>query len=386
MKDRQIVIFSTSFWDAPHWFRRQHFAAGLAKRGWKVVYVEPATSMVRTLGEHGIRKLIADAGAKPYQPIPELDTLWVYKRPPALPFHVKSPLMAKLSRALSRRWIWRTLNRLLESETCIQAVYHPYDAILLDKRYPYVFDLVDRFTQYPEYAGQIAQIERYTQTLSRHATGLCATSQALLDTLHGPGKRFMVPNGVAFEHYRGARNRPVPEDLAGIHSPRVIYVGAIYEWFDMPLLHAIARDNPNMQFILLGFSKTELPELPGNVHYLGNRQWQDVPAYVAHCDVGIIPFKQGELTSYVNPLKLYEYLACEIPVVSVPMHALSEYESEGILVLANSSQTFSDAIRKQLTCAAEHRDERHAIAQNHDWEALASRFENVMEACLDSYH
>jgi glycosyltransferase involved in cell wall biosynthesis len=128
---------------------------------------------------------------------------------------------------------------------------------------------------------------------------------------------------------RGLREPlPCPEDLAKLPRPIMGFVGMIGEWVDLDLVAALARTRPDASIVMIG------PELTGrgpcaglpNVHFLGSRDHKLLPAYLRHFDVGLIPFRHVPLTHNANPIKLYEYVAAGLPVVSTPLPAVEAVE------------------------------------------------------------
>ena len=126
-----------------------------------------------------------------------------------------------------------------------------------------------------------------------------------------------LPNGVDAENF--ARPRPEPEDIAGLARPRVVYVGALEYWFDVELLERCALARPDVPFVVIGPRPDGLPASLAtlrNVHLIGPRPYAEIPAYLQHCDVGIVPFRRDALVDSIHPIKVYEYLAAGLRVVA----------------------------------------------------------------------
>src|SRR5581483_10218477 len=118
-----------------------------------------------------------------------------------------------------------------------------------------------------------------------------------------------VPNGITVDRFATA-DRRAPDEYAGIPSPRVVYVGALEEWFDLELMVRCATAYPHASFVIIGPPRIDLSALApySNVHILGARQNRDVPRYLWNADVGIIPFQTTHpVIRSVHPIKLYEY-------------------------------------------------------------------------------
>lgn len=175
-----------------------------------------------------------------------------------------------------------------------------------------------------------------------------------------------LPNGVDFDHFAGAR--PVPDDLAAIPGPRVLYVGAMEYWFDAALVAECARRMPDASFVLIGPTAGEVTSFEGlaNVHLLGPRPYAELPAYLQHCDAGIVPFVRDRMVDSIHPIKVYEYLAAGLPVVAIRW---TELERMAAPVTLAERAEFAAALESVLgTAPAEGRAERMAYAQGNSWQ------------------
>jgi glycosyltransferase involved in cell wall biosynthesis len=108
------------------------------------------------------------------------------------------------------------------------------------------------------------------------------------------------------------------------------------DWFDFDLIRESALRYPLFSFVLIGPKREAVKRLSGisNVHLLGSRDYASLPAYLRHADVGIIPnnvWDRPQLIHYMNPLKLYQYFACGLPVVASTSQELKDLKSPALL-------------------------------------------------------
>lgn len=131
----------------------------------------------------------------------------------------------------------------------------------------------------------------------------------------------LVPNAVNERLFGGPAPALATDIPAG--SPVLGYHGSLYgDWMDWEGLRAVAEAYPAGSIVVVGDDRAPRPAMPENVHFLGLRSQADLPAYVHAFDVGLVPFRLNETTHAVSPLKVFEYLACGVPVAAPPLRAL----------------------------------------------------------------
>jgi len=184
----------------------------------------------------------------------------------------------------------------------------------------------------------------------------------------------LLPNGVNLRLFSAAA--PCPPEYAAIPEPRAILVGVLSSWYDWDLLAEVARMRPGVSFCLVGRGK--VPDMGlGNVHVLGPCAPEQVPAYMQHAAVGLIPFSDCPLVRRIErPLKFYEYIASGLPVVSVPYGALTSM-SPGAL-FGRSPAEFAEAIDAALAYTDEDRAHLREAATQYSWDAIMERFDAIL--------
>ena len=198
------------------------------------------------------------------------------------------------------------------------------------------------------------------------------------------------PSSVDLAHFAQARvAQPDPHDQALIPGPRLGYFGVIDERIDLDLVEQVAMRRPDWQIVLVGpvakIDPAAIPALP-NVHHLGPKAYEQLPAYLAGRDVALMPFARNEATRYISPTKTPEYLAGGKPVVSTSIRDVVEpYGREGLVRIADTPEASVDAIEAIL---AEDDPSRIARAdaligrQSWDvtWSSMARLLDGVLEA------
>lgn len=164
---------------------------------------------------------------------------------------------------------------------------------------------------------------------------------------------------------------PIPDDLATVAHPRVGYAGALTGLrLDGNLVESVATQRPDWQVVLIGstddsFPVERLKSLP-NVHFLGSKTPQQIPAYLAGMDVLINPQRLNEVTIGNYPRKIDEYLAIGKPVVAVKTETMDLFKNH-VYLAENSTQfvaQIDDAIQGRELSSPQ---QRMAFAREHTW-------------------
>ena len=231
-----------------------------------------------------------------------------------------------------------------------------------------VYYCVDDHASFTGYDRE--QVLRDEEELCRKADLVVTTSMAL-QKAKAPWNpnTILVPHGVDYEHFSRAVHEDLPEpaDIAAIPHPRLGFFGLIRDWVDLDLLADVARKRPDWHIVMLGDSTVDLTpyrELP-NMHFLGRKPYADLPAYCRAFDVGLIPFKINELTEAVNPIKLREYLAAGLPVVSTPLPEVALYRD--LVHLTNGKSGLLEAAASAIAGAGNSRSARAATMAEETW-------------------
>jgi UDP-galactopyranose mutase len=163
----------------------------------------------------------------------------------------------------------------------------------------------------------------------------------------------LFPSSIDQEHFRTARNKIAdPEDQLAIPHPRLGFAGVIDERFDISLIETVADRHPEWHFVLLGpVVKIDPATLPikDNIHYLGAKSYEHLPAYFSSWDIGLIPFADNTSTRFISPTKTPEYLSAGLPVISTPIKdVVQTYGINGMVSIATNADEFEEYARSIL--------------------------------------
>lgn len=215
-----------------------------------------------------------------------------------------------------------------------------------------VYDCMDELSGFQ---GAPPELLAHEQELLARADVVFTGGQSLYEAKrHRHPDVHAFPSSIDREHFARARHDiPEPPDQAGVPRPRIGFAGVIDERMDIGLLREVAQRHPGWQFVLLGpivkIDPATLPRFP-NVHYLGQKAYGDLPAYMAHWDAAMLPFAHNDATRFISPTKTPEYLAAGRPVVSTSIRdVVRPYGDLGLVRIADGPDAFAAA----LTCAIE---------------------------------
>jgi len=243
--------------------------------------------------------------------------------------HVFAPLAVPFHGSATARWINRNALRWSLQRECrklgfrnpITWTFVPASAEVagsLGER-TLIYHCVDEFSEFT--GTDKAAIVSLEQRLMEKSHCVIVSSDLLLKTKqrHNP-HTFLVTHGVDVSHFRKACDplTAIPDDIKSLPKPIIGFFGLIADWVDLHLIRFLAISRPQWTFVLIGKVVTNLNALENlrNVHLLGQKSYVSLPPYAKGFDVALLPFVMNELTLAANPLKLREYLAAGLPVVS----------------------------------------------------------------------
>jgi UDP-galactopyranose mutase len=163
---------------------------------------------------------------------------------------------------------------------------------------------------------------------------------------------YPFPSSIDQKHFESGLECSDPTDQASIPHPRVGFFGVIDERLNIELLDGIAKQMPDVQFIMIGpVVKIDPAILPkhSNIHYLGQKTYSELPAYLGNWDVAFLPFAKNDSTRFISPTKTPEYLCCGKPVVSTSIRdVVVPYGEMGLVLISDTVNEFTLAIKKAM--------------------------------------
>jgi len=374
-----IICVSRQEWHAGLPTNRQQIMIRAAQRGHRVLFVESGGHLARHLwrlvagSNRGSVARRLFGGEQPHEAIT------VEKAVTLVPWGQKFPLANRINSRLTGARIRRAARGLDGPK--ILWLYDPTAFELVGRvgEDMTVYDVVD---DYAEQVGPDARRRRFVAAADEAAA---SRSQVVFATTNGLYERqvarnpetHLVRNGADFAHFSHT-NGTAPE-VGALSGPVIGFAGNLTaEKVDLDLLEAAARMRPEWSFVLVGppaeNARAGLRRLEGlgNVHVLGFRPYDELPAYVSGFSVGVIPYRSTAYTRNCSPLKVFEYLAAGKAVVASGVPELGGMEPD--VALADGAEAFVAAVESALAAdSSDAVERRRQLAEKNTWDARTER-------------
>ncbi|MGX9962177.1 glycosyltransferase [Roseomonas sp. F4] len=204
-----------------------------------------------------------------------------------------------------------------------------------------VYDCMDELSAF---RGAPPAMLRMEQALIDRADLVFTGGRSLYEAKRGRHPRVhCFPSSIDTAHFGQARaDLPEPEALKGLPHPRIGFFGVVDERMDLDLVAEFAARRRDWSVVIVGpvvkIDPAQLPQGP-NLFWLGGRSYGDLPACLAHWDLGFMPFALNESTRFISPTKTPEFLAAGLPVVSTPVvDVVRDYGEAGLVEIAENAE------------------------------------------------
>ncbi|WP_175384475.1 glycosyltransferase [Bacillus sp. FJAT-27225] len=308
--EKIIIVFPSLLdWNIPLFQRPQHIALNLAKEG--VIYLYGTVNIKDQIGT--VKEIFPQC------------YLVNMKEP-----EIEEAILSFLQTLKNRIVIHLYSGDLSRGKEFVKAC--------LGKGFDILYEYVDELSSeiagisIPRYA-----IERHSFLLSNPVCYVVATADKLYtDILQArpPERCALITNGVDYDHFSQVSTKipGIMADLKKNGTPIIGYFGALASWFDYELVKKLAEQNPSYKIVLIGVDYDGSLKESGllmyeNIFYPGCIAYSELPSYAQHFDVSIIPFLVNEVTISTSPIKLFEYMAAGMPVVTTALPECRKYEN-----------------------------------------------------------
>lgn len=365
--------------------RSHQFAEGLADRGHPVLYVELPWSFGSAWRRDRARLRVPTAHE--WQPRPGVTVV----RPPLVPpFSNESRAVRAFNSALLRGFLARTVRKLgLSRAVCVALDPAAVRVIGAVEWAATAFDLADDYATWPGVPAPARALAAQEMVSLAESVDVCFAVSRRLAGGFGPASRRMVylPNAADTRLFSAAGAGEEPAETKGLPRPLVGFAGVLHDFFDMDLVRDVARARPSWSVVLVGPAETDTGPLEGipNIHLLGGRPYDRLPAFVAAFDVALLPWRLTPAGASANPSKIWQYLAAGRPVVATAVPEVRALRGvEGAVATASGAADFVAAIEHLLDGARDpaRTAARVARAAGEDWSARVRRLEAELASAV----
>lgn len=349
---KKIVMAVTNYYTSPFQVGSHHYARAFEKLGYEVLFISNPISPIHKIFANNEqlteRERIYDLGGEKSGNI-------TYYVPKTLFTPQNKPLLS--SKFILDHWYKFSYPNILQyikekgfGSVDILWFDSPMFAFLLDK-IEYKHSIL-RLADYSKGFSSVSDNQYNAEiTIANRVDTVIYSAKNLKEKyadIKDKSKMHYVSNGVDLTFIEQS-DKSLPKEYENISSPIAVYIGALHDWFDVDLVYRSAISLPEYSFVIIGPVERDLNQLEklDNVFILGKKPHERIAQFVCNADVGIIPFDtvhHRDLVESINPLKLYEYFACGLPVVSMNWHQLEELKSPAFL--CNTTEAFIRAVKQ----------------------------------------
>jgi len=285
----------------------------------------------------------------------------------------------------------RRVEKILNLKNIVFWSYNPMFVEFIDKLNEkiFVFDTVDNWAEHPGYTKMMrkSRLLKNYQTIAEKADLIFTVSEELKDFYKQMNRTkdvHWIPNGVDYDHFNDPEKINRDNELSEFDKPIIGYLGTIEDRIDFDLLTKIARAHRGKELVLCGpvwpvvekELNKKIKDLK-NVHLLGRIKFDDAPSYVNKFDVAIIPHKTNAFVNTMNPMKMYDYLACGKPIVATKGAGIEMFKDH--IYITNDSDKFVDHIDQALKeDSPEKQTARRNAVREHSWKARADKMTELL--------
>lgn len=341
---KHLVVISLERWDGT-WRRNQHLLHRLLDREpqLKVLFVEPAADPL-----HSVRRGDGVKFGTPATPVPPgagatwSGRLWTYQPTKLLPRRLDSRVDIRLARKIIH------FARELGFRHPILWINDPIGAeVLRQTGWPSLYDITDDWLLAERSPAETSRLRRQEEFLMTRSDHVVVCSAQLFRDRSAKRSVQLIPNAVDLAAYRevGPRPRDLPE------QPSALYVGTLHrDRLDIELSAALAAAlAPEARLVFLGPDALEAKDrdrlTSSGAVLLGPRPSPQVPTYLRHAEILVVPHIVNHFTESLDPIKAYEYRAARRPVVSTSVPGFRE-PAVGVECVARSA--FVDAVVRRI--------------------------------------
>jgi glycosyltransferase involved in cell wall biosynthesis len=394
MKD--FIFFATADWDTPYLTNKQHMAKEFARLGHRILYIESVgIRRPKIISGIDLKRIFFRffRGIRGPKKVDANTNVWVLA-PLVFPFGHGNKWI-KLFNQSVMKWQMNCFLKQYAFSSPFIWTYHPYilDAIKnLGIRNKLIYHCVDDLSAVPGIDNISYNSEE--KRLLKKADVVFVTSKHLMKKCLQYNKdTYCFANVVDFEHFSpNKKNVSIPRDLNEISEPRIVIAGALSEFkIDFKLLNQIISDNAQYSFVFIG-SEIEGQNnkilkkisLLRNAYFLGYKKYNELPHYLKNMQIAFMPIKKNSYTRAMSPMKLNEYIASGLPIISTDLHFLEEYKLAKEIASIKDYSKFSKICNNLLKQGKISSFNAKRIIGENTWQERANKMLKIIDIKVES--
>jgi glycosyltransferase involved in cell wall biosynthesis len=381
---RDIVCFSHDWTGDP--LSKTHLMRVLSRDN-RILWVNSIANRMPTASSKDVSRIFKKLSSFA-RPIREVEPNIFVLNPLAVPAYGSDPIVAFNRRCLIRQV--KSAMRKLGFADVLNMVFNPAAGMIAGKlgERELIYYCVDEYTAF---TGATDGLKRIEDDLFRKADLVVVSAERLLDSKkHLNPNTHIIRHGTDWEHFRKSldANTAIPAEIADLPRPIIGFHGLLADWIDYELIKKVAERFRNGSVVLIGKTNVDaekkiriLDDVP-NIHLLGRKPYADLPAYCKGFDVALNPFAISDLTLAANPLKVREYLAAGLPVISTDIPEVRVLED---VLVGTDHNDFVAKIEKALA-SSKPREQVSDRIRHESWEAKVEELRVLCAHARRSLH
>ncbi len=315
---RDILCFSHDWTSDP--LSKTHLMRVLARDN-RILWINAIANRMPTVSSKDVGRIFKKLKAFT-EPVREVEPNLFVLNPLAFPSYGNESI-----RRINQRFLARQLKRAMRDlgfRDAVNMVFNPAAGMIAGQlgESEIIYYCVDEYTAFTGASPGLKEIE---ESLLRKADLVIVSADKLFESKQGFNPNtFVIKHGTDWQHFRKALDDDLelPVDIAKLPRPIIGFHGLLADWVDYGLIKRTAEHFAEGSVVLIGKvsvdaeQKVKVIDGVPNIHFLGRKPYSELPAYCRAFDVALNPFAINELTLSANPLKVREYLAAGLPVVS----------------------------------------------------------------------
>lgn len=376
LRGRDILCFSHDWTGDP--LSKTHLTRVLSKDN-RILWINAIANRMPTTSSKDLSRIYKKLKSFT-EPVREVEPNIFVMNPLAIPAYGSKAIVAFNQKFLVRQV--KSAMKKLGMRNVINMVFNPAAGMIAGKlgESELLYYCVDEYTAFTGVSSGLREIE---EDLFRRSDLVVVSAEKLLESKKQfNANTFLIRHGTDWRHFRKALDETtkIPDEIKDLRRPVIGFHGLLADWVDFELLRKTAEHFKNGSVVLIGKiavdaeKKIKILDDVSNIHFLGRKPYEDLPAFCKGFDVALNPFEISELTLAANPLKVREYLAAGLQVVSTDIPEVRVLEN--CLVGANHADFIAKI--EEVLSNPKPREEISDAIRHESWDAKVGELREVL--------